>query len=167
MHIYTHAKVQGYCQLSYSIITHLGFLRQGLSLNLQLLVLTRIIGQNLSVFIPSTEFTDNNQILYRHWGFELSSSCFQCKSSYYLKQPLSTFFRTCAISRLQNLQKNLQGSGLGVVNGKIKQTNKKRYLNGHRFKFEEWERWGRIGKVSKILFSPLDSLLLILRRGMN
>lgn len=87
VHIYTHAKVQGYCQLSYSISTHLRFLKQCLSLNLQLLVLTRIIGQDLSVSIPSTRFIEiksNNQILCRYWGFELSSSCFQYKSSYYL-----------------------------------------------------------------------------------
>lgn len=95
VHIYTHAKVKGYCQLSYSLTIHLRFLRQGLSLYLQPLVLTRIIGQDLSVSIPSTRFIDiksNNQILCRHWGFELSSSCFQCKSSYYLSHTLSTFF---------------------------------------------------------------------------
>lgn len=143
VHIYTHAKVKGYCQLSYSLTIHLRFLRQGLSLYLQPLVLTRIIGQDLSVSIPSTRFIDiksNNQILCRHWGFELSSSCFQCKSSYYLSHTLSTFFGPCAIIHLQNLQENLQGSGLGAVNGKNK-TNKNHYLNGHRFKFEEWERW--------------------------
>lgn len=141
VHIYAHAKVQGYCQLSYSITIHLRFLRQCLSLNLQLLVLTRIIGQDLSVSIPSTRFIDiksNNQILCRYWGFELSSSCFQYKSSYYLSHPLSTIFGPCAIIPLQSLKENLQESGLGVVNRKIKQINKKNhYLNGHRFKFEE------------------------------